>query len=92
MKGVFKNFLGIFAKAWWLEVSTTQPSCVYYFGPFDSEPEATQAKAGYISDLESEGSKVTAVAVTQRATPEKLTVEGSDLGKSRSLAVAGRQR
>jgi Domain of unknown function (DUF1816) len=91
MKGIFKNFLGIFARAWWLEVSTASPNCVYYFGPFDSEVEANQAKAGYISDLESEGANVTAVAVTQRSTPDKLTVEGSDLGKSKPLAALGRQ-
>lgn len=43
--------------AWWLQIITSQPYCVYYFGPFDSFQEAEQAKSGYIEDLNQEGAK-----------------------------------
>lgn len=42
---------------WWLEVTTNNPYCIYYFGPFDSEIEAELAQEGYIEDLKQEGAE-----------------------------------
>lgn len=36
---------------WWIEVYTTNPQCLYYFGPFASFEEARQNRTGYIDDL-----------------------------------------
>lgn len=42
---------------WWLEVITNKPHCIYYFGPFDSLPEAEIAQEGFIEDLTQEGAE-----------------------------------
>ncbi|TVQ10869.1 MAG: DUF1816 domain-containing protein [Leptolyngbya sp. DLM2.Bin27] len=75
------NFLGrllrnIFGrrKAWWVEIKTTHPACTYYFGPFDSEFEATTAKGGYIEDLEQEGAQNIQTVVQLCSDPEQLTI------------------
>ncbi len=61
-------------KAWWVEIKTSQPSCTYYFGPFDSEPEATAARGGYIEDLEQEGAQSIQTAVQYCRYPDQLTI------------------
>ena len=43
--------------AWWLQIITHSPYCVYYFGPFESFKEAYLAKSGYIEDLNQEGAQ-----------------------------------
>ena len=43
--------------AWWLQIITHRPYCIYYFGPFDSSKEAELAKGGYIEDLYQEGAE-----------------------------------
>lgn len=78
MKSFFGNLLGIFAKSWWVEISTTQPRCIYYFGPFDTETEASQAKAGYVEDLEQEGAQDIQATVMNCQEPEELTIEFPD--------------
>jgi hypothetical protein len=59
--------------AWWVEISTTQPKCLYYFGPFLNEAAAQQALPGYIEDLETEGAKEI-TAIVKRCKPLQLTV------------------
>ncbi|MEO1298349.1 MAG: DUF1816 domain-containing protein [Cyanobacteria bacterium J06636_16] len=85
MKNVFSQvFDALFGsgKAWWVEVKTVDPMCIYYFGPFESEGEAELAKKGYVEDLELEGAKQVQAAVLYRKRPEQLTVEGAHMGDS----------
>lgn len=62
------------SKSWWLEIQTSQPSCTYYFGPFDSEGEAEALKGGYIEDLEQEGAQTIRYVLHHCARPETLTI------------------
>jgi hypothetical protein len=59
--------------AWWIEIVTDKPSCVYYFGPFVSDNEAKSHLAGYLEDIEQEDAQVIAVDIKQYQ-PKKLTV------------------
>jgi hypothetical protein len=59
--------------AWWVKVVTHQPKCTYYFGPFNSQEEATASKQGYLQDLEAEGAQKIHVNI-QQARPRKLTI------------------
>ncbi|MBD2102165.1 DUF1816 domain-containing protein [Leptolyngbya sp. FACHB-261] len=63
--------------AWWAEVTTSQPPCTYYFGPFDSSDEARDACPGYVEDLRDEGAQGIEVTV-KRCNPEALTVAESE--------------
>lgn len=70
-----KNFLSDFMHAsWWLEVTTEDPHCIYYFGPFDQAQEAESARSGYIQDLESEGAQGISTHV-KRCNPKAMTIE-----------------
>ncbi|WP_035991123.1 DUF1816 domain-containing protein [Leptolyngbya sp. KIOST-1] len=94
------NFLGRFlagilgqSKDWWVEIKTSQPTCTYYFGPFDSESEAYAAKGGYIEDLEQEGAQNIQVNVQLCSRPEQLTITSewdAPLGEFPTPAFSGR--
>ena len=45
------------AFAWWIEIYTDFPRCLYYFGPFDSATEAESHQADYLEDLHQEGAE-----------------------------------
>ena len=75
MKSFLSNLFSSFSKPWWVEISTTQPRCLYYFGPFDTESEAIQHKDGYIEDLEQEGAQQIDVTIKCCSEPAHLTVE-----------------
>lgn len=60
---------------WWVEISTAQPKCIYYFGPFDSADEAQSYKPGYIEDIQAEGAIGIFVEIKQ-CYPQLLTQEG----------------
>ncbi|MBE9127112.1 MULTISPECIES: DUF1816 domain-containing protein [unclassified Coleofasciculus] len=60
--------------AWWVEISTTQPEVLYYFGPFDSVEEATSSQRGYIKDLQQENAQGITVKIKWCQQPENLTV------------------
>ncbi|MDJ0702188.1 MAG: DUF1816 domain-containing protein [Leptolyngbyaceae cyanobacterium MO_188.B28] len=77
MKSLVSQLIGLYQKSWWLEISTESPRCEYYFGPFESESEAVQARSGYVEDLEQEGSELRRVLVVRRRPPEELTVDYS---------------
>ncbi|MEG4230963.1 DUF1816 domain-containing protein [Microcoleus sp. Pol11C3] len=79
MKEFLISLLNFFGLAWWVEVKTSAPRCIYYFGPFLTAPEAESAKAGYIEDLENEGAEGLRVSIL-RCKPLTLTV-ADDLGK-----------
>jgi hypothetical protein len=63
--------------AWWVEILTDRPHCLYYFGPFESAEEAQENQAGYIEDLQDEGADGIAVKILQYQ-PQILTQEWSD--------------
>jgi Domain of unknown function (DUF1816) len=63
---------------WWTKIYTTNPFCIYHFGPFDRISEAEMSRFGYIQDLEDEGSKVVFMTLTQ-CCPEDLTLEFKNL-------------
>lgn len=58
---------------WWVEVVTESPRCTYYFGPFDSDKEASSNTNGYIEDLESEGAQRVSIEI-KRCQPTELTI------------------
>jgi len=58
---------------WWVEINTTEPRCIYYFGPFDTFAEASHARFGYIEDLAGEGAQQITVEI-KRCRPKVLTV------------------
>lgn len=60
--------------AWWVEIQTITPRCIYYFGPFDTSEEANAAYPGYIDDLDSEGAQGIVVIVKHSQQPELLTI------------------
>jgi Domain of unknown function (DUF1816) len=64
--------------SWWIEVFTAHPSCIYYFGPFDSQREADLAQDGYLEDLRSEGAHIVSVR-SQLCQPRKLTIYENEL-------------
>lgn len=72
VKEFFISVLEWFKLAWWVEIVTNTPRCTYYFGPFLSRQEAKGYQAGYIEDLESEGTKIVSVALKQ-CQPKELT-------------------
>ncbi len=59
---------------WWIEITTTQPKCLYYFGPFKSFSEALSHQSGYIEDLQSE-SALGINSEIKQCQPEVLTQE-----------------
>ncbi len=58
---------------WWIEIETNIPSCIYYFGPFDSFPEAQLYQQGYIEDFIEE--KAQGITVTlKKCQPIMFTI------------------
>jgi hypothetical protein len=84
MNDIRLSILEALGMAWWIEVKTENPSCIYYFGPFLSETEAIAQQKGYLEDLEQEGATNISLVV-KRCKPNELTiVEASEkeaLGK-----------
>jgi hypothetical protein len=63
---------------WWVEISTSQPHCLYYFGPFESAVEAEVYQPGYVEDLQREGAEEIRVEIKQ-CHPQILTQEFSNI-------------
>jgi hypothetical protein len=63
---------------WWVEIVTELPHCTYYFGPFDSDKEASTNTPGYIEDLESEGAQKLSISIKQ-CQPSELTLCDSEV-------------
>lgn len=57
----------------WIEVTTEEPRCIYYFGPFFGVKEAQRSLPGYIEDLEQEGAKVVGFTI-KMCQPRELTI------------------
>ncbi len=73
MKEQLIKVLDVVGMAVWIEVTTDQPKCTYYFGPFLSEKEASLAQTGYVEDLEAENAQGIRVQI-KRCQPQDLTV------------------
>lgn len=67
--------------AWWVEIVTEQPKCLYYFGPFVSAKEAQFSQAGYIEDLEQESAQITVIRL-RRDRPRELTIVAQEVQES----------
>ena len=67
----FKDSRGVWA--WWIELQTTHPDCMYYFGPFSSKTEAENSQDGYVQDLATEGAQNIGVNV-KWCKPKQLTI------------------
>ena len=78
-KELSTNIFHNFGLAWWIEIATQNPRCIYYFGPFLSLQEAKAAISGYVEDLEQEGAQGIAINV-KRCKPDALTI-ADDLGE-----------
>ncbi len=59
---------------WWVEITTTRPHCIYYFGPFDDFAEAYGHQGGYVEDLQEEGAQGIMIKIKQ-CQPLVLTQE-----------------
>ncbi|MGB5961687.1 MAG: DUF1816 domain-containing protein [Coleofasciculaceae cyanobacterium] len=70
---IFATYLAKMGIAWWIEVITEEPKCIYYFGPFSSNYLAEALSDGYIEDLEQEKAQITNVDI-KRGQPKKLTI------------------
>ena len=58
---------------WWLEIKTAKPSCIYYFGPFDSRQEARLHQDSYVEDLVKEQAEGISIKL-KKCQPQKLTI------------------
>ena len=84
MKNFFSNLFDFFSTPWWIKITTAEPNCIYYFGPFESEKEALQYQPGFIEDLKQENAQQIATSIQRCSTPSQLTVE---LETSKSAAM-----
>ena len=69
------SFVGLFrvrTNDWWVEITTVEPRCVYYFGPFQTSTEAKTAHFGYLEDLQDEAAQGITVSI-KRCYPTELT-------------------
>lgn len=73
LKETVVRLVSAIAADWWVEVTTLEPRCRYYFGPFTDFGEASNAQSGYVEDLMGEGAKEIIVKV-KRCNPEQLTI------------------
>jgi radical SAM superfamily enzyme len=77
---LLKNLLDFFKKlktklnpSHWVIVTTTQPNCIYYFGPFGDYAEANEMQDGYLEDLIEEKAIGINVKI-RRCLPKILTI------------------
>ncbi|MEL6899746.1 MAG: DUF1816 domain-containing protein [Cyanobacteria bacterium J06606_4] len=75
MKNFFSSLFSFFSNQWWVKITTAEPNCIYFFGPFDDEAEAIQAKPGYIEDLQQEGALQIQTSLHNMSEPKELTIE-----------------
>lgn len=89
MKELLLTILEATGLAYWLEITTEQPPCTYYFGPFVSREEAIIAQAGYLEDLAAEGAVNIRVNLKRCPKPDELTIfEESESKKNRIRALS----
>jgi len=88
MKNFFSSLFRFGSTPWWVRITTTEPECIYYFGPFDSEKEANQARPGYVEDLQNEGAQKIETSLKNIPAPTELTVEVSSKLPSSMMMTA----
>ena len=74
---VWTSILDFGGQAWWVEVLTNRPKCMYYFGPFADAGSAKLAVAGYVEDLEGEFAQGIETQI-KRCKPDRLTIDLED--------------
>lgn len=79
-QGCLACYLEKMGMAWWIEIITQEPRCIYYFGSFARANEAKLLLGGYIEDLEQEGAQIIAVDI-KRGQPSELTIFEDELGE-----------
>lgn len=82
---LWSEVLHLLGRAWWIEITTEQPACIYYFGPFATKRSADLYQAGYLEDLEGEGAQGIGVKI-DRCHPTVLTIEDAS-SRPRSLPL-----
>ncbi|KAM3115501.1 DUF1816 domain-containing protein [Phormidesmis sp. 146-33] len=92
MNELLTNLLDSLGLAWWVEITTDSPRCVYYFGPFPNSKIAKESQAGYVEDLDQEGAQNIIVKV-KRCKPKNLTIydEVADQSSKRLSGVLSSQ-
>ncbi len=78
MSELFLTLLDKLGLAYWAEIRTENPKCIYYFGPFISLAEAKGYHRGYLEDLKSEGAQSIQVDI-RRCKPSLLTINEGGL-------------
>lgn len=73
MKELLLKLLDTVGLAFWVEITTENPRCTYYFGPFLNKSEAATDQVGYVEDLQGEGAKNINVSI-KRCKPANLTI------------------
>lgn len=73
LKEIAVGFFRSTGQDWWVEITTAQPRCTYYFGPFERSLEAKAAHSGYVEDLKGEGASGIEVNI-KRCKPATLTI------------------
>lgn len=77
-KTIANSVIGKFLQPYWIEITTMDPECKYYFGPFDDYREAREMQGGYIEDLIEEKASGIAVEI-KRCLPVRLTITPEEL-------------
>jgi hypothetical protein len=72
-KDLITGFTQSIGTSWWLEITTAQPQCTYYFGPFDGAADAESAKPGFLEDLHHEGAQGI-TTIIKRCKPAAMTI------------------
>lgn len=75
---IWTSILDFGGQAWWVEISTDRPKCMYYFGPFADARSAKSAVAGYVEDLEGESARGIETQI-KRCKPDRLTTDIEDM-------------
>lgn len=73
IKEIFIKVLEFIGFAFWIEIKTDKPTCIYYFGPFLTKTEAENAQSGYVEDLQNEGTQGIFVEI-KRCKPDRKSV------------------
>lgn len=73
MKKFLTELLKNIVQRHWIKVTTAEPKCTYYFGPFLTRKEAKLAQPGFIEDLEAENAEGIKAEI-KRCQPQELTI------------------
>lgn len=90
MKELLTDIVDFCGLAYWSKITTDNPRCVYYFGPFLCKQEAISAQNGYIDDLKEEQAQGIEVTI-KRCKPKQLTIfdESNDSLKFKPVPAFG---